>query len=52
MNRRDPVDGYEEHLEPVIRGARAARLNGEVAAKEGGEQDRQGVHGWGPRAKL
>lgn len=30
MNARDPVEGYEEHLGPVIRGAREARLDTET----------------------
>lgn len=42
MNARDPVEGYEEHLEPVIRGAREARLDASTA----------GVGGPRPRAKL
>lgn len=43
LNARDPVEGYEEHLEPVIRGAREARLAAETAAGAGGPS---------PRAKL
>lgn len=35
MNQRDPVEGYEEHLEPVIRRAREARVRGELAARSG-----------------
>lgn len=42
MNGRDPVEGYEEHLEPVIRGAREARVGAETA----------GGGGLRPRAKL
>ena len=42
MNARDPVEGYEEHLQPVIRGAREARLDAETV----------GVGGRGPRSKL
>lgn len=42
MNARDPVEGYEEHLEPLIQGAREARLDAETV----------GVGGPRPRAKL
>ncbi|CAB1107019.1 unnamed protein product [Ectocarpus sp. CCAP 1310/34] len=48
LNGRDPVQGYEEHLEPVIRGAREARLAAEAAT--GASRDSRGVAG--PRAKL
>lgn len=47
MNQRDPVEGYEEHLQPVIRGAREARLAAEVAAAADAV-----AAGANPRAKL
>ncbi|CAM9289866.1 unnamed protein product [Scytosiphon promiscuus] len=51
MNQRDPVEGYEEHLEPVIRGAREARIRAEKA-RDGGVRDKTWVAGRSPRAKL
>lgn len=51
MNRRDPVEGYEEHLEPVIRGGRERRLEAEVVG-QGRTQDSRRVASQGPRAKL
>lgn len=51
MNRRDPVEGYEEHLEPVIRGGRERRLEAEVVGQERTRDGRR-VSSQGPRAKL
>lgn len=51
MNRRDPVEGYEEHLEPVIRGAREARLNSASAGASRGQTGRTPLE-LGPRSKL
>lgn len=33
MNQREPVEGYDDHLEPVIREAREARLERELAQR-------------------
>lgn len=51
MNQRDPVEGYEEHLEPLIRGARERRLEAE-AVGEGRTRDGRRVSSQSPRAKL
>ncbi|CAN0060088.1 unnamed protein product [Ascophyllum nodosum] len=52
LNERDPVDGYEEHLEPIIRGAREARLK--AAGGQGGRREGDGFGdvGLGHRSKL
>eukprot|EP00904_Undaria_pinnatifida_P002062 jgi/Undpi1/11857/HiC_scaffold_4.g01556.m1 len=52
MNRRDPTEGYVEHLKPVIQGAREARLKGEEAAKGNDGINPRNVPGPGYRSKL
>lgn len=51
MNKQDPVDGYEEHLGSVVRGAKEARLAGEVSKKESPKKSQE-VDGLSPRSKL
>lgn len=54
MNKREPVEGYEEHLEPVIRAARESRLAAlEARAKKSGDEElRDYAVGSSPRSKL